>query len=111
MVISREEITISERALLTDTEARENSSQQIVRRKLPGDLAQVLLRQTQLFRQQFIGPRADQLGFTLLKVASRLFQRLQVTTTRQEAALHAGVEAHALFEMATQGFHAFSGTG
>ncbi len=64
MVISQEEITISDRALLTDTEARENPSQQIVRRKLPGDLAQILLRQTQLFRQQFTRPRADQLRFT-----------------------------------------------
>ena len=72
MVISLGEITLYARELLTDTEARENPSQQIVRRKLSGDLAQVLLRQTQLFRQQFTRPRANQLGFALLKMASRL---------------------------------------
>jgi hypothetical protein len=110
MVISWEEITINERALLTDTEAREDPSQQIVRRKLPGDLAQILLRQTQLFRQQLARPRADQLRFTLNKVVRRLFQRLKVTTTRQEAAFHAGVKAHALLEMVTQVVNAFTGT-
>ena len=37
-----------------------------------------------------------------------LKKRLQVTATRQEAAFHISVKAHALFEMVTQHIHAFA---
>lgn len=52
--------------LFTNTEAGENPAEQIVGGELTGDLAKCLLRQTQLFRQQFTRPCTQQLVFTLL---------------------------------------------
>lgn len=53
--------TLTDSALLPNTEAGENTAQQIVGGKLAGDLTQRLLRQTQLLRQQFASPGAKQL--------------------------------------------------
>ena len=72
--------------LFPDAETGEDSPQQIVRSELAGNLREGLLRLAEILRQQFAGLMSRQHLLTLEKRGTSPFQRIQMTTPRDELA-------------------------
>ena len=67
---------------LANTEAGEDAPQQIVAAEGTGDLAQSLLRHTQILGQQFTRAHQGELVAAVLEVLLRLQQRFEVAPPR-----------------------------
>lgn len=70
---------------LADAETGKDASQQIVGTERTGDLAQCLLRLTQILGKQLAGAGQGQLGMPVIQVGGCLMQGFQVPAACAEA--------------------------
>ena len=85
--------------LLTDAEAGEDPTQQVIGAECAGDFTQGLLSLAQIFGEQLAGTRQGQLSAAVLKGGAGMTQRLKVTPAGAEAAFRGLFVTHAGLEM------------
>jgi len=97
--------------LLADAKVSKDAPKQVVSCELPRNLTERVMRETQLFRQQFPGLAGAKLSGSLLKVLVRPRQYLEVAPACREVALPHWLQPGRGAKLFTQEFDALAGLG